>query len=377
MRRLVEYFNVLVVCFALLLIGTSCSQAQSELRQVRIIAKAFHERRLASFIAPFQYTRVVKSSGKCIHFQAISGFSEVDGQNHATFYSTDVLISGLHNPEDGKEMSPWRVIPSTKRSSLKSYFVGYDNYVRPQLWDRLYILENYSPLHPRRTKMYSYSIRDTVLQRGEQGHIIIFQSKNEKKSRIIGKGYIIVDQGWNPIRITVSDAILFVGGRQDDSMPTLISPYQLSFDYQSFEGFLYVSRATLSVKWVIPNDSNVICWCIEGNPVGNPFMHKIETETELLFGSPNFSFSVVKELRKYPILQNFTYYTDTVNIAKWRSRVGASLDIWMQDLSYNDEELEKQTREICTRYKQQFEKATGQNYEHLYKKMELAQSVLF
>lgn len=377
MRRLVECFRVLVVLFVLLLAGTSCSHDDSEIRQVRKMARAFQERRLASFLASFQYSRVVRSAGKCIHFQAITGFSEVYGQTHATFYSTDVLISGLHNPEDGKEMILWRVNTSTKRSSLKSSFVGYNNYVRPQLWDRLHILENYSPLHPRSIKMYSYSIRDTVLQGERIGHVISFQSRSNKKSRIIGNGYIIVDQEYNPIRITVSDAILFVERRQEDSIPTLISPYQLSFDFQSYEGLLYVSRAALSVRWAMPNDSNAICWCVESNPVSNPFKHQIETETELLFGFPNFSFGAAEELRKNPSLQNFTYYTDTINISKWRTRIGANLDVWMKDLSYNNEVLEKQTQAICNRNIQEFERATGQNYEQLYQKIVRAQSAIY
>lgn len=375
MQRVTDRIGGFHIVFVILLFFLSCSKVDKGSQQVRKMANAFQERRKESFMSSFQYIRVIKSKSRCIHFQAFSGFSEVSGKTNATFYTSDALISVLRNPENGNNVDPWIVHPSSKRSDIKSYYAGYNNFVRPQLWDWISLIEKESPLNPQKRSLYSYSIRDSLLNTGELVHILTFSSKAKKNCRIIGGGYMIVNRAYVPIRVMLSDAILFLG-RKQHSIPSIISPYHLSIDYELSDGSIYVSRVALSVKWKLPEDSDDYCWSIERNPIANPFRYKIETETELLFGTPGPVPEIADVLRSHPVLQNFSYYTDTVNMAGWHSRLDPLLDVWMRDLSSGDDSIKNQTLNICKRYKQVLENASGEDYERLFQEIQRVQSAL-
>ena len=349
--RLILLSFISFLCF-------SCVGLSPDEKLVMESARVFQAREAVTLLAKFEYRRCFLSNGKYCQIQAVRGFTELIP--FASYFTTDALVSEVINPQDSSVVYPWRVTTNIPKDDLKHYYHSYRVSVHPSIYDLYNLIKQYSPLEPNRVRDYSYSITGKRDYTGTSSYIVVsFTSKskrNMKKVHMFGKGKLYIKNGV-PLAMEIEDAEVRPSTGFDQPVRTLLTPYVLRISFKDSIIGLYPDKLSLSVRWELPRQEDSPCYAIEDNPIRNPFKYGASSETVIEFSDCKEAHSSIRLLSDNPAKGVFSFYSDSVETAHWKTVFGEDFAQILKDLGLSEEQLTAQSLYVSRRFKETVEKS--------------------
>ena len=296
------------------------------------------------YVSQFLLTREVLSGGKICHFQSARGVSISSvKEGDVSFYTTDALLTDLRDPNTQEPVHDWVVVPTSRRSDLKSYYAGYQNFGYGSIVRLSRNMLQASPLGRRQARFFDYSSgqKDSAAS----GTVIIFRSKDASFGRSLmdGGGRLLFDNEGYLRELEVQDAVIYLRSSRRRQHSEVISPYLFRMTFRRIENDTICESVTLTVHWRLPQNPDAICYAIEPNSMRNPFGQRLESGTTLHFLNTK-PFESKGLLSRKEVADDILFYTAEPDMAAWDAVLGPVLTGVREDTGNSNSQLAEQTR---------------------------------